>query len=213
MPRILLDEQPVAIDPTPSTWGELLGVLDAEFEARSLIVTDVRFDGLDEPAFREPDALGRQLAEMATVEVASGTAASLMERCLAEAAASIAPLCEAAVSVGEQFRGFDVGDANRGLSELAESLNSLMGIVGAASLALKVDLRQVMSEDRPVSQLTQELTTYLETTLEAQQSQDWITVADVLQYDLEPALKRWAPVFTAFSERTANAAADAGPSV
>lgn len=199
MPNILLDEEPLDPAKAGRTWGELLGWLDAALESRGLIVTDVRFDGVDEPAFRDPNALDVHLGDFATVEVTSGTAASLMDRCLAEAAASIDPLCGAVAAVGEQFRGFDVAQANASLVEIAESLSTLVGIVGAAGLALKVDLRHVMSEDRPVSAMVQEMSGFLEVMVEAQQSQDWISVADVLQYDIEPALRRWAPAFEAFS--------------
>jgi hypothetical protein len=199
MPTILLDDQVLDLAGDHQTWGELLAFLDGQLAPRDLIVTDVRLDGIDEPAFRDPQAVERPLGALATVEVASGTAASLMERCLAEAAGSVEPLCAAIAAVGEQFRGFDLAEANGGLIQIAESLSTLVGIVGAAGLALKVDLRQVMSEDRPVSSMVQEMSSFLGAMIEAQQAQDWITVADVLQYDVEPALRRWAPAFEAFA--------------
>ena len=40
----------------------------------------------------------------------------------------------------------------------------------------------------------------MDSLLTAQQSQDWITVADILQYDVEPALRRWEAVLLQFSE-------------
>ena len=32
----------------------------------------------------------------------------------------------------------------------------------------------------------------LDTLISAQASEDWVTVADILEYDLEPAIRRWA---------------------
>jgi hypothetical protein len=117
-----------------------------------------------------------------------------MDRCLEEALAAIPPLCAAAMEVGERYRGHDLTPANEGLSELADGLTSLVGIVGAAGLAFQVDLRHLRCGDYVASTVVSELGTYLEGLVAAQETGDWITVADVLQFDVGPSLKRLAPL-------------------
>lgn len=187
MPRILLNG--ASLEAAVHTWGELLEALDAHVTAYGHIVTDVRFDGLDEPAFREPRVLDHPLEDVAVVEVASGTPEGLMRRCLEEAAVSIDPLCQAALAIGEGFRGRDVESANAGLAELADGMSTLIAIAGAANLAT--------GAPQTVGPLAGELTGLLEGLVSAQAAHDWIAVADILQYDVEPALRRWAPVFAA----------------
>lgn len=200
MPRILLDGADFLPAEPATTWGGLLNTLDKNVAPRERIVTDVRFDGLDEPAFREAAALERTLDPVAMVEVTSGTPAMLMERCLAEASSSIDALCGAAVEVGEAFRGHDIGEASRGLVQLAEGLATLTGIVGAAGLALHVDLASVTANGDTASSMVKELTSLIDTLIESQHVGDWITLADVLQYDVEPALRRWRPLLDAFPQ-------------
>jgi hypothetical protein len=36
----------------------------------------------------------------------------------------------------------------------------------------------------------------LDAMVTAQASEDWLTVADVLEYDLEPAIRRWTELLT-----------------
>jgi hypothetical protein len=194
MPRILLDGSELAVAPGVSTWGALLHEIDEQLAGSGRIVTDVRFDGLDEPAFREPGTLDRLLAEVVVLEVISGTPAGLMDRCLEEALAAIPPLCAAALAVGEGYREHHLAPANMGLVELADGLSSLVGIVGAAGLAFQVDLRHLRCGDQVAATLVAELGSYLESLVMAQEAGDWITVADVLQFDVEPALKRLTPV-------------------
>jgi hypothetical protein len=194
MPRILLDGTEFAMTPPASTWGALIRAVDDHLAPEKRIVTDVRFDGLDEAAFREPDTLDRPLADLAIVEVLSGTPAALMDRCLGEAIAAIAPLCATAMDVGERYRGHDLGPANAGLSDLADGLTTLVGIVGAAGLAFQVDLRHVRCGDEVAATVVNELGGYLEELVSAQEANDWITVADVLQFDVEPSLKRLVPL-------------------
>jgi hypothetical protein len=200
MPRILLDGSDLALDVAPLTWGSVLGVIDEQLGQSGRIVTDVRFDGIDEPAFREPETIARPLQALATLEIFSGTPAGLMDRCLDEAIAAIPPLCEGAARVGEHFRGHDLTPANEGLAQLADGLTSLMGIVGAAGLAFHVDLCDVPCGDQVAATVVNELTAYLDGLVSAQESGDWITVADVLQFDVEPSLKRLAPVLEALRQ-------------
>lgn len=196
MPTVLLDGDSLSMDGTPATWADLLVLVDKRLDANGLIVTGVRFDGVDEAAFREPLALDQSLADLATVEVTTGTPASLMEQCVSEAVSSIEPLCAAATATGERFRRFELEPANQALVELAEGMSMLIAIGGALTLAVKGvsgdDGRQRAALNDSVVQLTG----YFDSLLSAQQAQDWITLADVLQYDVEPSLRRWENVLT-----------------
>jgi hypothetical protein len=194
MPRILLDRTELQFTTAPPAWGDLLRLLDSDLGAGGRIVTDVRFDGVDEPAFREGATLERPLGACAVVEVTTGTPAGLMDRCLEEALAAIPPLAAAATRVGERFRGLDVRAANEQLSELADGLTSVIGIVGAAGLAFQVDLRNMRCGDQVAATVVNELSTYLESLVSAQETENWFAVADLLQSDVEPALRRLAPV-------------------
>lgn len=195
MPRILLNGADHMTAPEPRCWGDLLGVIDQALQPSGTIVTDVRIDGIDEPAFRDPLLLERALADVAVLEIEAGTPASLMERTLREAAASVDSLGDAAEAIGESFRGHDLGPANNSLAQLGESLRSVVGIVGAAGLAFHVNLGQVRcGGDRTVSSMVAELTGFVDDLIAAQGIGDWITVADVLQYDVAPALRRWGPM-------------------
>jgi hypothetical protein len=199
MPTVLLDGEDFSTDITPDTWAGLLELVDRHIESGGHIVTGVRFDGLDEPAFREPLALDQPLAELATVEISTGTPASLLERCVAEAVSSIGSLCAGAVAVGEHFRIFELEKGNAGLVELADGVSTLIALGGALALATRAEGLDGAPQRERLDGVVAELTGHVESLLTAQQSGDWITVADILQYDVEPALRRWETVLGGFS--------------
>lgn len=205
MPRITIDGHVYQPAVPPAAWRDLLAELDRELDMRGLLVTDVRFDGLDEPGYRDESALGRQLDGIAVVEVASSTPRALVSRCLDDAAGSLPGLAQAGRDVGGQFRGFDISGANAALVEFAEGVSILMGIVAAAGGALQHDLATLECPGGTVGQRVDELTRYVDIVVNAQQQQDWLTVADALEYDLAPALDAFLPVLDAF-ERTSPAA-------
>lgn len=198
MPRIQIDGHEYAPPGTPTAWRDLLAGLDRELDARGLLLTDVRFDGLDEPAFRNDPALDRPLDEFAVIEVASSTPVGLVNRCLDDVAASLPALAQAAREIGEQFRGFDIAGANGALVELAEGVSTLMSLVGTAGNLLGVDLNALVTPDGTVGARVQQLTGHVEALVAAQQQEDWLTVADVLEYDLAPALDGFGPALDAF---------------
>lgn len=180
------------------TWGELLARIDAILTAQGLIVTDVAFDGVDEPAFRENEVVARVLDGLASVDVQSGTPGSLMERCMCEAMSATDALAGAALRVAADFRARAFRQARGGLAELAEGLGSLMAITGAAGLALHVDLERAVSGDRSVAAAVREMTGYVDAIVAAQQAADWVGIATVLERDVEPALRRWKPMLDVF---------------
>jgi hypothetical protein len=194
MATIVVDGAARVFDPAPETWGDLLDTLDRELVASGRIVTAARLDGVDVPAFREHDEVVRALSEIGCIEVVAGTPASLLERCLGEAAESVSELCSAALRVADAFRRHELTAANAGLMELAEGLQVLVTIVGAAGLALRVDLQNVSTEGVPIGVRLTELAGYVEQAVAAQQAEDWLTVADLLQYDIEPSLRQWRAV-------------------
>jgi hypothetical protein len=183
-----------------TTWRQLLARLDDAVGRRGLILTDVSFDGVDEPAFRDASTLDLSLRDLAWIEVRSGTPASLMERCMAEALGAIDVLSHAAVQVADQFRGPAIVPARQRLAELAEGLGTLMAITGAAGLALKVDAQHAVHGDRSIASIITEMTGHLDALILAQEARDWGRIADVLQHDVEPALRRWKPVIEVFAQ-------------
>jgi len=60
---------------------------------------------------------------------------------------------------------------------------------GAAGLAAQVTPPLVAA--LPTEQDVETLGSWLESLVEAQAGQDWLTVADVLEFDLEPTLRAW----------------------
>lgn len=179
------------------TWSEALDRLDELSGETGDIVSAVRFDGVDDPAFRDASRLGRPLDRGQVIEADSGSPEALIATCVNEARMALPMLAQAALRVGDGFRGHEIDEANRGLVELSEALGMLLSIVGAVSTALHIDLAGVHGDGRTASDLIDELTSHVEAVMASERAGDWMTVADILQYDIEPAIRRWAPALDA----------------
>jgi len=97
---------------------------------------------------------------------------------------TVEPLQRAALnaqSLAEHYRRHDLLRGHQGLGDLANELRSL---------AIRV-----ITVSGPLGSLNDyigSLATVLDTLIAAQESEDWVTVADILEYDLEPSIQRWA---------------------
>ena len=192
MARVLVNDVEQSDSASVEAWGGLLEALDSRLTANGHIVTAVRFDGIDEPAFRDPAVVGRSLKEVAVVQVEAGTANDLVTRCVGEVLGALTSLRTDTIRVGEAFRRYDIAVANPALSNLATGLRTLLAIVQAIGLGLRLDLGEMAPSGNSPTEMVSELTGYIESIIAAQGAEDWLGVADVMEYDLEPSLQRWS---------------------
>jgi hypothetical protein len=178
-------------------WGDLLDAIDRETAASGAIVGAVRFDGVDEPGFREPAVLVRALETDLIVEIETETPGALLERILDEGASSLPALEQSARLLADGFRGRDTAAASRDLVQLAESLMNLVALVAASAAAVDVRIEALALEGQPVGPVLSDLDAALGPLLEAHAASDFITVADVLEYDVAPAIPRLGDVIEA----------------
>lgn len=181
------------------TLAELLGLLDRELDAVGRIVTDVRLDGVDEPAFRSVDVLEVPLARLETVEVRSDDPQGLLRRLLADALAALAPLAASAQSLAADFRNGAGDDARYDLGVLGEGLATLVELIGALALAGAAQKPPGVVPPAAMGMMNALWTGY-ESAVNAVGRRDWVEAATALEDKVggvlvasEPALAALVP--------------------
>ena len=180
--------------PIPTTWGELLDMLDVLAAADGKIMSAVRLDGVEEPAFREPGVAARTLNGIARVEVESATPGAFLRSCLGEAIGPLEALADTVRTLAEIYRGHDVTRGHQGLTQLASDLRNLATLVAMLGGPIGIDLTAAGGDGQTADQQIDALGAALDALVSAQVAEDWLTVADILEYDLEPLIRRWATV-------------------
>lgn len=173
------------------TWGDLVASLDASLVRNRHVVTSVRIDGVEEPAFREPSLSATRLSAFTRIDIETGEPQVLARRSLGDAALALEELGAAARDVADRFRGEDIDLARLGLEQVSQNLLLVLRVVAAAGLALRRELESPGQHGLSMSALTSELDGFIRQLVEAQHAGDWLRVADVLEYDVSPVLARW----------------------
>ena len=196
MAQIYLNDSPHTPGDSPKTWGELLESLDAHVARTGLILSAARFDGVDEPSFREPFAMTRELADIGRIDVQTAMPAAFLRECLLEAIQPLQETAQTALRLAGVYRSHDVHPGHEGLKALASDLGAVAVLADMLAGPLGIDLTQVAVEGVTAAQHLQQLEVTIDTLVTAQEAHDWVTVADVLEYDLDPAIRRWAALLT-----------------
>ena len=183
----------VPTTPVPS-WGPLLDAVDRHVAPSGEIVAAVRFDGVDEPGFRDDAVLGLVLGSELIVEIETLHPNDLLGNVLDEASRSLPAVAASAIELARVLRGAQVDAAARGIGQLAETIGNLVQLVVAAASARGLALETLATADGPAMPLLRALDAQLSPLLEAQQAGDWITVADILEYDIAPLMPRFEAV-------------------
>lgn len=193
--KLLLNNKPYLHPASLETWGEWLDALDRDAVRSGRIVTAVRFGGVDEPAFRAAAARGRRLSDAAVVEVETGSKKTLLLQTTREGAAMVASLADSAASVAGSFRLSDLTDAHAMLPQLIDSVRAVVALTDGCAAALGTPRPAIVCHGVPFDTWMEEFGRRLAVLLEAQSGQDWLTVADSLEYEIAPALREWGAVF------------------
>ena len=190
MTDIFVNQTLTTLDPPPQTWGDLLDRLDQDAGRDGVLIAAAHIDGVDVPAFRNPDMTVHRLSAVGRVDVETASPVAFVRRCLRDSVTALEQAADVAIGLSTVYRGHDVTAGHAGLTTLAVELGGLASIVATLN-GLGIDLKAVSADGMTAPEHLDALGGVLTSLVAAQESEDWLTVADVLEYDLEPAIRHW----------------------
>lgn len=199
MPQLFIDNVATEIGGQPETWGDLLEKIDNQVADHGLMLAAARFDGVDEPSFRDAAVTTRRLANVHRLDVATATPAHFLRQCLREAIVPLEQAADATLALCARYRTLELAGCHEGLTALAENLRGLLSLIATLD-AMHVDLDSHATDGLMMAERIARLGVALDAVVAAQESADWLTAADVLEYDLEPAIRQWIAVLSAVAD-------------
>src|SRR2546428_6064291 len=175
MSDVFVDGAPYGLGNTPKTWGERLGTLDADLGAGGVLLADVRFDGVEQPAFREPSVTARALTTVQRVDVETATPDALLRQSLTEAAEAIAQIADDVARVSTLFRGNDLAAANEGLARLSGDLHTFAALVTTLRGPLGIAVERLTIDGVSPDEQIERLGAWLQSLIAPQRTEDLVT--------------------------------------
>ena len=117
---------------------------------------------------------------------------ALVSQFLAEAGTAVAALADETGRIAGLFRRHDLKPANESLAVLPAELRNFIVAVSVVEGQLGIDPASLTIDDLTPSDQIVRLSAWLESLIDAQANEDGLTIADILEFDLEPFLQAWA---------------------
>lgn len=128
------------------------------------------------------------------LEIETITARDLALAFLENYQPTLATLALAIEKVAELFRVGDERTANEEYLQFLEALEILLETLQRSSDALGLDMEYISCDGVSAQNRLERLSLLTGEMLSAQEQDDWVLLADLLQYDLKPELKAWAQI-------------------
>lgn len=201
MVKCVVNGEQKTLDFGLKTWGNLLDELDVDAAAEGLAVTAVRFNGVDQPSFRNGALLARSIAALGVIDVETVDRSRLLRATLGQAGNSLPVLAASACRAASAFRGHDLNTAQEQLTSLVDAVRTLTILTVASATASGTELEDLPCGVGSGADVLGGVGIALDVMSQWQSGRDWPAVADALENDLAPALLQWGVVFDAMHER------------
>lgn len=198
--KVFLDEKPLTIE--VSTVAAALDAGRSAAGSQGRVIVEAKLDGrnLTNMELESPPA---STAAGAEVRFVSADPVALVAYSFRDVAGLI-PDMRAAQSAAARL--LQSGEFEPALSQLAEALTaweSIRRVVDEGPRLLRLDLQTLKIGIIDVTQTIDQLAKHLAALQEALKTQDWPTLADILQGDLDPAAAQWQRLLTGLADRVA----------
>ena len=199
MSQLVFNGNPSPISPALQCWQDLLTELESQQLGVDDVIASVHFDGDEVLQFRDSDALAVRLASVDEVRVVALSRDEVVRESIGQAESYLKSLGAAVLEVAELFRWHRLAEANAGLQELLSGIKLYVGLLRGIDLSIQ-------ASSAPTNEFIDEVLNPMASTLEeqikAQANQDWMLVADILEYELAAQLNGFERVLTGFKSNS-----------
>lgn len=196
----LVDNSIRSLDDLPA----LLATVEDHHLSKDSFIRDVILDGesLVSKGVLDLHRIPAERRERASqINVISSTLYQITHEAVLDAQAYLSELEQPLATVASQFNSGQFRKANHNLAVLLEGLTSLLSLIGNLESNFALELGSVTCEGASVTVHLKDLRSQLELFVRAQEQQDTVTLADLLEYELRPRLRLWKAILTTLWER------------
>lgn len=185
--NILLNGEPITIDGiTPEvTLADLVELISTELKDSGAAVMEVIADDTRLSADQTDVLASHKIVEYQTVEILTATARDLLEMALEEGPDVFDFIDERALNVASDLRIGKIKEAMERQLETLDGLEWLSSILKNLAVGFAPEMSERSIESNR-AQLMDQLATQMTALQKAHENNDWVGLADILEYEIPP---------------------------
>lgn len=168
-------------------------------ESNGRLIVDILVDGQpapDEFYGETPETLG----PIQELRFTTADTQSMVNESIETAIDSIELLKADQAQGAQQIRSGELGDAMESLRAVLEGWQAIRDMADQIAQITNIDIRTLQVGGEPGSQIIESLSTALSEVRETLQNEDWSSLGDVIEYDLEALATKWSALLNALIE-------------
>ena len=202
--EILLDQQSTAIEESNvNNLEEILVKVMSDLIKPGQVITTVKLNGEVYSEENPHDAVRISLSDIETLEICTMATDEIAWRFLDSGVEQVDMIIQGAQKISELFRIADESEANEEYANFLESLRLFLQMVAEVKAILNLDLTSTF-KGRTVEDRVEKLSEMMDQMLHVQEEEDWIMLADLLEYELIPILEEWKSILPLLKEKKGN---------
>jgi hypothetical protein len=193
---VTINETPINVPAEIATWGDLLDWLETDHLKAGQCITHVSLDGQETLNYRDVLICDQHLGSVGNVDVKSGDFDNVIRESLTELDQELRAARAASAEIITLFENRKEEEAYARLAALLDSVRIFFTIFSE-------DLGWADMPDAEISQ--KEFSAVLERALTqliaAQENRFWVSICDVIEYEINPILDAWLKLVERTHER------------
>jgi hypothetical protein len=190
--EISLDRKNVELEGTQgNNLEDILKKIVSEHVQPGKVITRVKINGSGYSEENPHDAAHVPLKDIETLEIDTMSAEEIARHFFTNGGKYLDLLIKGAEKISELFRIADETEANEHYVEYLENLRLFLQMIAQCTDVLNLDLSVMPFQEATVKDEVQKLSGVMDQMLKVQEDEDWVMLADLLEYELIPSLKEW----------------------
>ena len=194
--KVLVNGKEETISFMGETLGDLLSHIEKVGVAQGNVVRSIKIDG-QESSPDSSEAQRTQISEIATLEVEISTLADMINKNIENADAYLIRLIPGIEKSVELFRIGNEQEANKFFVKIVDGFDWFSQVLDIILTAKEISPDTVF-EGKSIQDRRTSLVDLPQQMVDANKNQDWVLLADLLEYEILPYYQEWSNLLPGF---------------
>lgn len=189
MKEILVDNNTIECEPS-STLNQITHQITEQLDKEKIII-DIILDGETHPYHEDMPFVNEEISKFKSIAFKTVTSTDLAFQALDSCSTYIDNLSEKITELTKAYQASDFQKADILFSEVIDTLDLFIQLVSKIYSTLKRNRPSVISNTKGIQNLEIHLLSVLKALIPAKESNDYIMLCDLLEYELVDNLTQW----------------------
>jgi hypothetical protein len=201
MTRYYVNDKEVDVSSDFSSFDQMLKYIEDRILESAAIIREVHVDGhqLAPESIREDDGSFDRTGGWEKIEIFTGTLSEIAAESISGAQDYLLKVANAAPALAVKFQDFPESEDFNNLGSLCEGFYFLSILLDKLASGYQLKISEIIVNDIPISDHLQKFANIVKQLNDAQEKQEYLLIADTIEYEILPNVPVWKEIFKTVS--------------